>query len=264
MAQVVESSTSIAMRGKAITFQGRIRPNGSSFLSYAVGMCAWTGTADSVTKDFVNLCDVSYPFTPGNFYVASNISAVANSVLTDKSASWQSFSISGTIPNTCNNIIVFLVVQNYSTSEVKLAECDLHIGSFARTWQPRPYAQELALCQRYYEKSGLIDVPVTAPPPATNYIALTVALNTIPNAYRYATIPFAVSKRAIPTITVRDFADPSLTERVSTSTGTTLGANSGKLSHSGINYFTLYNNTGSNMVTTNNFILFEYSADAEL
>jgi hypothetical protein len=60
--------------------------------------------------------------------------------------------------------MVFFWTESPATQNGVLAlmEVDCHIGA-PRIWNPRPVGDELALCQRYYEKSYNIDVkPGTA------------------------------------------------------------------------------------------------------
>ncbi len=61
----------------------------------------------------------------------------------------------------------------------------LELGSVATPFVPRPYGEELALCQRYYEKGRYVQ----------NYIGQTVNLNW--------NIPYKVVKRVTPTISDR-------------------------------------------------------------
>lgn len=73
----------------------------------------------------------------------------------------------------------------------------LEAGTVATPFERRSYGQELALCQRYYEKSYNIDVA-----PGTNTGNGAFACNTATLWYSSMnlTVPFAVSKRAGPTI----------------------------------------------------------------
>jgi hypothetical protein len=74
----------------------------------------------------------------------------------------------------------------------------LEKGSTATSFDYRPYGTELALCQRYYEKSYNVDVvPGTATTAGAILFQVSSATQTCFNSQR----PFAVQKRATPTIT---------------------------------------------------------------
>lgn len=70
----------------------------------------------------------------------------------------------------------------------------LEVGEMATPFEHRPFGQELALCQRYYEKSYALDV---APGVGTLFGAVSFRA---PTANPYQTVYFAVPKRATPTI----------------------------------------------------------------
>lgn len=76
-----------------------------------------------------------------------------------------------------------------STAELKYAK--LEIGSVATAFSPRPYAEELALCQRYYEK---IDIRT----PANKYNIFKTARTT--NEFYDPLVDFKTTKRTIPTV----------------------------------------------------------------
>lgn len=73
----------------------------------------------------------------------------------------------------------------------------LEAGTVATPFERRSYGQELALCQRYYEKSYNIDV---APGTSTGNGAFACNTVTLWYSSMNQTVPFAVSKRAGPTI----------------------------------------------------------------
>ena len=79
-----------------------------------------------------------------------------------------------------------------------LTGCQLEVGSTATSFDYRPYGTELALCQRYFEKS--YDTTVA---PATN--TTTNAVYNYGSTDQYsslvASVPFRVEKRAAPTMT---------------------------------------------------------------
>ena len=86
----------------------------------------------------------------------------------------------------------------------------LEVGSTATSFDYRPYGTELALCQRYYEKS----YPVGTTPASNTHLgksyggAMTQGVSTT-TGYLVGTSQFKVSKRATPTVTVYDIAGNS-------------------------------------------------------
>jgi hypothetical protein len=90
-------------------------------------------------------------------------------------------------------------------NDFKLALVQLEAGSTATTFEQRPYSVELAMCQRYYEKSYSIDVAPGTASVNTYHKSLIydAARSTSPQ------IQFCVPKRAIPTITSYTYAGAS-------------------------------------------------------
>jgi len=84
-----------------------------------------------------------------------------------------------------NNQINYLITGNY----IAFTGVQLEKGSVATTWEQRPYATELALCQRYYEVSN-----------GLNYMALVSAFGATYGSTTY----YKVSKRANPTVSLYD------------------------------------------------------------
>lgn len=73
----------------------------------------------------------------------------------------------------------------------------LEAGSVATPFEYRHYGQELALCQRYYEKTYAVNEP---PGTITNLGAHAfVSINAVDN-YDYGAVRFVVGKRGVPTV----------------------------------------------------------------
>lgn len=82
-----------------------------------------------------------------------------------------------------------------------LTGVQLEEGSVATPFEHRQYGQELALCQRYYEKSYSVDV---APGTSTANGRTMIITGTATNNAIARSIDFAVEKRAAPTMTTYD------------------------------------------------------------
>ena len=104
-----------------------------------------------------------------------------------------------------------------STSNVYyLTGVQIEVGDTATDFEHRPYGEELALCQRYYERSN------TTGGSETHRIAINKA-NT--SSSYYFAIPYKATKRALPTITISQIYDSDLTisTHASASTDSHLG-----------------------------------------
>ena len=82
----------------------------------------------------------------------------------------------------------------------------LEVGTVATPFERRQYGQELALCQRYYEKSYNNSVAV---PTAVTAGTGQLFVNAIASGATVNTVNFAVSKRASPTVVSYDNAGTS-------------------------------------------------------
>jgi hypothetical protein len=120
----------------------------------------------------------------------------------------------------------------------------LEAGSVATPFEHRQYGQELALCQRYYEKSYNTNVAVGS---GAAEGALFRQDAYTPNAYTYITpLVYKVTKRTTPTITLYDGAGTSgkVSANINansstdgqTGSATTIGDNACRIYPSGNNY----------------------------
>lgn len=103
-------------------------------------------------------------------------------------------------------------------STLCFAEIQLEIGDKATAFEQRPYGVELALCQRYYEKSYLPTTPVGTPkgpelagsgPTVGTTTGYTSKIITNGNGFGLDT-DFLVAKRTVPTVRVWSFYDGQL------------------------------------------------------
>jgi hypothetical protein len=94
---------------------------------------------------------------------------------------------------------------SYQTGWFEFAEVQLEYGSIATSFDPRPIAQELVLCQRYFERSYDIGVPTGT----RNANGAAVAYMTGVASGQYIMgnmVYFKVTKRATPLVTPYGFA----------------------------------------------------------
>lgn len=104
----------------------------------------------------------------------------------------------------------------------------LEIGNAATEFERRPYGTELALCQRYFEKSAAQTRAIGA----SNESAFVAPVysTTVPNSAYYARVDYKVLKRAAAVVTCYPYTTPGNTGRLSNDTGGDLAASSASTS----------------------------------
>lgn len=139
-----------------------------------------------------------------------------------------------------------------------IARVQLEEGDVVTPFEQRPAQIELALCQRYFEKSYDVDVP-----PGTAYdlgayssIAKNPAWLFTPN------VTFRVSKRAAPIITLYSNATGAAGKVHNLTTTTDLAVSLGSALGPSENGFQAF--FGLTTLTTDNQYVFHWAADAEL
>lgn len=187
LAQIVEASDSIPYRGRSVRFQFKAKASASTAIRFAI--LEWTGTADSVTSDVVNNW-ASGTYTAGNFFLGSNLTVTAVSSGT-ATTSFGSFSATGTLGSSVNNLILFVWTENSTSDEVTVTECGLYDDTTLRDWLPRSVGEELAICQRYLFKrsDGRIGIALNGD-----------------NLYSNGVERFPVEMRAAPTVSGSSFS----------------------------------------------------------
>jgi len=138
----------------------------------------------------------------------------------------------------------------------------LEQNTSATPFERRLYGQELANCQRYFEKSyESATIPGTAS--ATGYAASVVSSNTVPIGQAYSQICFNVSKRASPTVTLYGYQGGS--GKVSNwNTGGDLATSSGLSYTTSPQGFNAYNASGATLTTSNFGVIYHWIASIEL
>lgn len=96
-----------------------------------------------------------------------------------------------------NNLMILITGSNTAGAMHTFRYVKLELGTVCTPFISRPYTEELAMCQRYYEKSYLSPV---APASNSGYGRYMISKNPTDNVF-YGTIPFKVTKRTTPTIT---------------------------------------------------------------
>jgi hypothetical protein len=138
----------------------------------------------------------------------------------------------------------------------------LEAGTTASPFEQRLYGTELALCQRYFEKSYRQTDPVGAAL-VQGYSASPVGSNTVPSSQIYSQISFATVKRTSPTITLYGYEGG--TGKVSNAnSGVDLAASSGLSNSISTQGFQGINASGGTITTTYFAVIYHWIASAEL
>lgn len=103
-------------------------------------------------------------------------------------------------------IEILFTVGAQTSGTWQIGNAQLEVGTVATPFERRLYGQELALCQRYYEKSYNNSVAV---PTAVTAGTGQLFVNAIASGATVNTVNFAVSKRASPTVVSYDNAGTS-------------------------------------------------------
>lgn len=148
--QILEANRSKPYRGQTIAARfARVRCSSAETVRYA--LLAWTGTADTVTSDVVNDW-TSGTFTPGNFFLAANLSVIATgSQALSANTLTDGVTLTGSVPSGCNNLILFswtdaAVAQNVT---LDLAKARINVGSVVSPYLPVGAVEELIQCSRF-------------------------------------------------------------------------------------------------------------------
>lgn len=154
-AQIVEGKNCIDMRGGTGTLAARIRISTSQAIRYAI--LGWTGTEDAVTSDVVNDWTDSN-FTAGGFFNSTTLSVLATGSMTPGANEWTTLDdLVAELGSSFKNLIVMVWTQGTAAQNFTLDFdwVQLEKGSSSSDFARRPFTLELALCQRYYQKSFL-------------------------------------------------------------------------------------------------------------
>jgi hypothetical protein len=201
----LESGDSIPLRGKTVTLSFWVRFSSATATSSTAtpygnfsGMVNWnTSTTDAAMG------------TTG--YDGSSSTTITNGSLP---TTWTKYTVSGTISSSANNVGVQFGFAGLGSTAVadtvwyEVTQVQLEVGSVATPFEQRPMQTELALCQRYFQKSYQTTVV-----PGTVTDAGQYAFYGTSNLYALmlGTIQLRVPMRVIPTTITYYRADVSNT-----------------------------------------------------
>jgi hypothetical protein len=225
--QILEAKDSARFIGGTVSLSFKARRGaGDTSTLLRAAVVSWSSTADTVTSDVVDAWgdEGTNPTLVANWTAENTPAALAE--LTD---AYQTFKIEGIVIDTASttNIAVFIWSDDKTNAVgdlVYIADVQLELSATATPFAARPIEQELALCQRYFEKSY---AQGTAPGTATAVGATQAYLssNNVPAGIPYGTWTVQVTKRATPTVTV--YGCQGGAGKVSNGDGVDLAASSG-------------------------------------
>jgi hypothetical protein len=137
--------------GQGVCLSARVRMSASTTLRYAIP--EWTGTADTITKDIVNDW-TSGTFTAGNFFTSTSTAINVTTGSTALTANTlTTISLCGMLGSSLNNLAVFFWTDSTQAQNVTLdiSKVQLEVGTQPTSFARRPYQEELARCQRFFE-----------------------------------------------------------------------------------------------------------------
>lgn len=158
--QIIEAANCQDLRGAQVTLAARVRISATTTLRYAI--LEWTGTADTVTSDFV-LDWTNGTFTAGQFFTTTSttVAGAGSTALTANTAA--TVSLTATISSSANNVAVIFWTDSTQAQNVTLdiGKVQLEVGAVATVFEVRPTGIERSICQRYYyqtDQGGVLNI----------------------------------------------------------------------------------------------------------
>ena len=162
--------------------------------------------------------------------------------------------------NAANGLLVLLYANTASTATVLFTGVQLEAGTVATSFDWRSYGTELALCQRYFEKSVAQSTAIQS----TGSTCYSSSFTSIANGIWYQTIKFAVTKRVNPTVTTYPYTTTTNTNAWSNNIGTDYGANSATPGVIYDSQFSIQNGNASALSVGSGLLFGSWYASAEL
>jgi hypothetical protein len=153
-AQIWEGKNCKHLRNRTVTIQFKARRDTTTTVRYAI--LEWTGTEDAVTSDVVNDW-TSTVYTPGNFFIASNINVVGTGFVTPVAGGvtfvdgiLKAIQLGGTF----NNLILIVWVQGTVTALTGFVDfrAQLEEGGDYTRFEHRPVQVDLDMALRYRQR----------------------------------------------------------------------------------------------------------------
>lgn len=146
--QYIEGRDCKHLRGETVTLSGSLRC--STGVTVKAVVVQWNSTEDTITNDPIETWGATTTLVT-NFTKAGGEKSITLAANT-----WKDFSHTVTLNSSFNNLCVLLYVTSDLTQNATLdyEAIQLARGIYAQPFNPRTYSDELAVCQRYYERLG--------------------------------------------------------------------------------------------------------------
>lgn len=174
--QVLESVNSARLRGKPLTLSFWARVATTPGISNGVMASIYFGSGTDNYADY-------------NYFASNSVFAVDRTFTL--STEWSRYSFTTVAPSSTNQVGVAISKLNNAATAVandyiEVTGVQLEVGSAPTPFEHRPYATELALCQRYFQY-------------VSQYIEYQIGAT---GTFASPRIPFAVPMRSAPTYTI--------------------------------------------------------------
>ena len=198
IAQIIENVNCVDAIGGAVTLSFQAKVSATTQLdNVKCAIVAWSGTADTVTSDIISAWGVE----------GTNPTLIANATYENSPAnlnvttSFATYSVTATVDTASTTNIILFIWSDVTTTTLGdflfVTNVQLEKGSTASSFDYRSIGTELALCQRYFEKS--YDQGTA---PATNTTTGTFNFSGASEGNGNVIVPIQYStKRAAPTLT---------------------------------------------------------------
>jgi hypothetical protein len=160
--QILENKDVLKLDNKRVSFSFAAKTESSEITTLRVAILTWGSTADSVTSDVVGTWGAT--ITPAANWTLEN--TLEDITITN---SWATYKVENVSIDTAtvNNLAVLIYTPNAESinDTFYLSQVQLNEGTRALDYKPQSFAEELARCARYYQKSFEY---ATAPAQATS------------------------------------------------------------------------------------------------
>ena len=161
IAQIVENHYCAELRSTSVRFQIQVRSSNSTTIRYAI--LEWTGTADTVTSDWV-LDWTNGTFTAGQFFTTTSTTVAGTGSTAVTANAWSTVSVEAAVSASMNNIAVMVWTDS---TQAQNSTLDLGQAMLVRIpsvglagnliWQSPEPNEEFKRCQRYFQTNTRFD-----------------------------------------------------------------------------------------------------------
>lgn len=205
--QIIEARDAARFAGKTVSVSCQARTtSGAVVENVRMAVLSWSSTADSVTSDVVSAWgnEGENPTFAAN-WTAENVAA--NQAVT--ADAYATLKVEGISVDTAGmkNLAVFVWVDDTDCAAndlLYLGNVQIEEGTVATTFESRPFTTELALCQRYFQKSyrqGYAPGSANSITPMRGYLTGWYG-DVVVNDFIGFNVLFPVTMRAVPTLTL--------------------------------------------------------------